>query len=172
MAIITEVQEEEGDQQLPTTSARPTDGDAAGIEEALYPLLVSRGARGLLEVVVDFIRRRSDGFKSDSAYRELVAVLSAAKKEEDSAASSAAAAAEEGNVGEKRPREKEESPVKPAPAPSSAPAASSSKKESEFGAGQEERKASVAANADSDGKNLRGEACLSFSLLGVLRIGF
>ncbi|XP_078429600.1 protein BOBBER 1-like [Wolffia australiana] len=75
MAIISEV-EEEGTKRNATTSGG---SEASPLEAILQPILSRKGAKGLLELVADFLSRKSDCFKSESSYKDLVAVLTAAK---------------------------------------------------------------------------------------------
>ena len=89
MAIITEVDEEPP--QQPATTSAPADRQSIGrLDDFLLPILSSEGPHGLLEIVADFLRRKSDAFKSESSYKELVAVLSIAKDKEDSSSRLAA----------------------------------------------------------------------------------
>ncbi|CAA6658742.1 unnamed protein product [Spirodela intermedia] len=131
MAVITEMQEEAVQQRATTSTGREAAADAqsiARVDEVLKPILSCRGSSGLLEIVVDFLRRQSDAFKSESAYRELVAVLSAAKENEDSASLSAA----------KEKEERAKVTSVPASAPVPVEASSSAKKDTMVGEGKRE----------------------------------
>lgn len=153
MAVITEMQEEAVQQRATTSTGREVAADSsaayaqaiAKVDEVLKPILLSRGSSGLLEVVVDFLRRQSDAFKSESTYSELVAVLSAAKEKEDSASLSAA-------------KEEERAKVSSVPASAPAPeeASLSAKKHTVVGEGKREGKATEDQVADANTTDLRG----------------
>ncbi|CAA7395028.1 unnamed protein product [Spirodela intermedia] len=148
MAVITEMQEEAVQQRATTPTGREAAADAqsiARVDEVLKPILSCRGSSGLLEIVVDFLRRQSDAFKSESAYRELVAVLSAAKENEDSASLSAA----------KEKEERAKVTSVPASAPVPVEASSSAKKDTMVGEGKREGKATEDQVADANTTNLR-----------------
>ncbi|KAG0471744.1 hypothetical protein HPP92_016290 [Vanilla planifolia] len=84
MAVLSEFEEEEQRPlplSPPSSSAASLDED----EEALNLILQKKGPMPLFETVVDFLRRRSDLFKSEAHVNKLMAVVTAAKEKEENA---------------------------------------------------------------------------------------
>ncbi|XP_043699251.1 protein BOBBER 1-like isoform X2 [Telopea speciosissima] len=81
MAIISDIEEDQ-ESQNPSTSSSPSDSTPGPYDEVLKPILDKLGTLGLVETVMDFVRRKSDLFKDESVEKKISAILSSLKEKD------------------------------------------------------------------------------------------
>ncbi|KAJ4941342.1 hypothetical protein NE237_016368 [Protea cynaroides] len=78
MAIISDI-EEEPEHQRPSTSSS-SESSAGRYDGILKPILDQQGPLGLMETMIDFIRRKTDLFKDESLEKKIPAIVSSKRK--------------------------------------------------------------------------------------------
>ncbi|XP_042482173.1 protein BOBBER 1-like [Macadamia integrifolia] len=78
MATISDIQEEP-EQHNPSTSS-PLEFSSGPFDEILNPILNQEGPLGIIETVMDFVRRKSDLLKDDSVEKKISAIVSSSKE--------------------------------------------------------------------------------------------
>ncbi|MCL7023623.1 hypothetical protein MKW94_002539 [Papaver nudicaule] len=89
MAIISDIQEEENNNQQEMQKKKPSPSSASSSspssssdDEVLKSILDRKTPIGVLETVIDFLRRKSDLFKDDNVEKKISALVLAAKEKE------------------------------------------------------------------------------------------
>ncbi|XP_077227806.1 HSP20-like chaperones superfamily protein [Tasmannia lanceolata] len=83
MAVISELQEETQQQKPSSPPLAETSGSSSGpYDEALQQILDGQNPISFFEIVIDFLRRKSDLFKDEIIGQKIAAVVSAAKQKE------------------------------------------------------------------------------------------
>ncbi|XP_042477238.1 protein BOBBER 1-like [Macadamia integrifolia] len=80
MAIISDIEEDQEPQKASTSS--PSESSAGKYDDVLKPILDKQGPLGLMETVVDFVRRKSDLFKDEAVEKKVSAILSSLKEKD------------------------------------------------------------------------------------------
>ncbi|KAJ4976978.1 hypothetical protein NE237_002084 [Protea cynaroides] len=106
MAIISDI-EEEPEHQRPSTSSS-SESSAGRYDGILKPILDQQGPLGLMETMIDFIRRKTDLFKDESLEKKISAIVSSKRKyAEERKKKAAERGLEETGKAEKRLKEAE-----------------------------------------------------------------
>ncbi|XP_042478827.1 calponin homology domain-containing protein DDB_G0272472-like [Macadamia integrifolia] len=80
MAIISDIEEDQEPQKASTSS--PSESSVGKYDDVLKPILDKQGPLGLMETVVDFVRRKSDLFKDEAVEKKVSAILSSLKEKD------------------------------------------------------------------------------------------